>query len=126
VASVSIGGRSVRVVFSNEFGPWPLKIGAAQIALSHDGTAIVAGSGKPLTFGGRTSIVIPSGAPAISDPVDLSVTPLGSVVVSFFLPEVTPVTTFHGDAGQTTHVVAATRPARPNSRPTPPSRPASC
>ncbi len=109
VASVSIGGERVRVVLSNEYGLWPLKIGAAHIALSDKGSAIVAGSGKPLTFGGRTSIVIPPGAPAISDPVDLSVAPLSSVVVSFFLPDVTPVTTFHWDACQTTYVVAGNK-----------------
>jgi lysophospholipase L1-like esterase len=109
VAQVSIGGRHVRVVFSNEYGPWPLKIGAAQIALSDKASAIVAGSGKPLTFGGQTSIVIPPGAPAISDPVDLSVAPLSSVVVSLFLPDVTPVNTFHWDACQTTYVVVGNK-----------------
>jgi lysophospholipase L1-like esterase len=109
VASVSIGGRRVRIVLSNEYGPWPLKIGAAHIGLSDKGSAIVAGSGKPLTFGGRTSIVIPPGAPVISDPVDLSVAPLSSVVVSFFLPDVTPVTTFYWDAVQTTYVVAGNK-----------------
>ena len=96
------------------------------IALSDKGSAIVAGSGKPLTFGGQTSIVIPPGAPAISDPVDLSVAPLSSVVVSFFLPDVTPVTTFHWDAVQTTYVVAGNKIARPTSRPTPRSRPGFC
>jgi hypothetical protein len=111
VAQVSIGGRHVRVVFSNEYGPWPLKIGAAQIALSDKASAIVAGSGKPLTFGGQTSIVIPPGAPAISDPVDLSVAPLSSVVVSLFLPDVTPVNTFHWDAVQTTYVIAGEKVA---------------
>jgi len=95
IASVSIGGHRVRVVLSNEYGKRPLKIAAAQVALREKGSAIVAGSGKTLTFGGRTSVVIPPGAPAISDPVDLSVAPLGNVVVSFFLPDVTPVTTFH-------------------------------
>ena len=53
--------------------------------------------------------MIPPGAPAISDPVELSVAPLGSVVVSFFLPDVTPMTTFHWDAGQTTYVVAGNK-----------------
>jgi lysophospholipase L1-like esterase len=110
-ASVSIGGERVRVVLSNEYGAWPLRIGAAHVALSDKGSAIVAGSGKPLTFGGRTSIVIPPGAAVISDPVDLSVAPLSSVVVSFFLPDVTPVTTFHWDAVQTTYVVAGNKVA---------------
>ncbi|MDQ3261253.1 MAG: SGNH/GDSL hydrolase family protein [Pseudomonadota bacterium] len=109
IASVSIGGKRVRVVLSNEFGPWPVKIDAAHVALSDKGSAIVAGSGKSLTFGGKSSIVIPPGAPVISDPIDLSVAPLSSVVVSFFLPDVTPVTTFHWDASQTTYVVAGNK-----------------
>ncbi|HTT38529.1 MAG TPA: SGNH/GDSL hydrolase family protein [Burkholderiales bacterium] len=109
VAQVSIGGRRVRVVLSNEFGPWPLKIGAAHIGLSAKGSAIVPGSDRMLTFGGRPSIVIPPGAPVLSDPVDLSVAPLASVVVSFFVPDVTPVSTFHWDACQTTYVVAGNK-----------------
>ena len=109
IASVSIGGKRVRVVLSNEYGPWPVKIDGAHVALSDKGSAIVAGSGKPLTFGGKSSIVIPPGAPVISDPVDLSVAALGSIVVSFFVPDVTPVTTFHWDASQTTYVVAANK-----------------
>ena len=109
VARISIGGKQVRVVLSNEFGPWPVKIGAAHIALSDKGSAIVAGSGRPLTFGGQTSIVIPPGAPVVSDPVDLAVAPLSSVVVSFFAPDVTPVNTFHWDAVQTTFVVAGNK-----------------
>jgi len=33
VARVSIGGRRVRVVLSNEFSEWPFEVGAAQVAL---------------------------------------------------------------------------------------------
>ncbi len=109
IASVSIGGQRVRVVISNEYGTMPLKIGAAQVALADKGSAIVEGSGKPLTFGGQTSVVIPPGAPVVSDPVNLSVAPLGSVAVSLFLPDVTPVATFHWDARQTTYIVAGNK-----------------
>jgi len=111
VARISIGGKSVRVVLSNEFGPWPIRIGAAEIALSDKGAGIVEGSSRPLTFGGQGSLVIPPGAPAVSDPVDLALSPLSSVVVSFFLPDVTPVSTFHWDAVQTTYVVAGNKVA---------------
>lgn len=109
IVAVSIGGKRVRVVLSNEYGTIPLRIGAAQVALADKGSAIVEGSGKPLTFGGRTSVVIPPGAPVVSDPVDLSIASLGSVAVSLFLPDVTPVTTFHWDARQTTYVVAGNK-----------------
>jgi len=111
MATVSIGGKRVRVVLSNEYGDRPLKIGATHVALADKGSAIAAGSGKPLTFGGRTSVVIPPGAPAISDPVDLPVPALGTLAVSFFVPDVTPVTTFHWDAVQTAYVIAGNKVA---------------
>ena len=47
MAAVSIGGKQVRVVLSNEYGDRPLKIGAAQVAMADKGSAIAAGSSKP-------------------------------------------------------------------------------
>src|SRR5262249_33010637 len=76
IANVRIGGGRVRVVLSNEYGTRPLTIGAAHIAAAGGGSSIAAGSDRPLTFGGRAAVTIPPGAPAVSDPVDLSVTPL--------------------------------------------------
>ena len=117
VAAVSIGGKQIRVVLSNEYGDRPLKIGAAQVALADKGSAIAAGTGKPLTFGGSPSIVIPPGAPVMSDPVDLAVPALGTVAVSFFVPDVTPVTTFHWDARQTMYIVAGNKVAETDFKP---------
>jgi lysophospholipase L1-like esterase len=117
MATVSIGGKQIRVVLSNEYGDRPLKIGAAQVALADKGSAIAAGTGKPLTFGGSPSIVIPPGAPAMSDPVDLAVPALGTVAVSFFVPDVTPVTTFHWDARQTMYIVAGNKVAETDFKP---------
>ena len=72
-ARLSIGGSRVRIVLSNQYGKTPLTIGAADIALAGEGGKIKEGSGHAVTFGGNPTIVIPPGAPAISDPVDLSV-----------------------------------------------------
>jgi hypothetical protein len=94
-ARLSIGGNRVRVVFSNEYGNAPLAIGAAGIALAADAGKIKDGSEHPITFGGSPSIVIPPGAPAISDPVDMSVDPLALVSVSIYLPQISPLTTVH-------------------------------
>ena len=109
IARTSIGGRKVRVVLSNEYGSQPLMIGAARVALSDSGSAIKAGSDRVLTFSGNESFTIPPGALIVSDPVELSVPPLGSVAVSLYLPEVTPTTTMHWDGRQTAYIVAGNK-----------------
>jgi len=104
IAAVSIGGNRVRVVLSNEYGSRPLVIGAAHVALAGSGVATVAGSDRALSFDGHPSVTIPPGAPVISDPADLTVAPLSKVAVSLFLPEQTPLTTFHWEGVQTAYI----------------------
>jgi len=106
MARLSLGGRQLRVVLSNAYGARPLVIGAAHLALAGQGSGIAAGSDRPLTFAGKSGVVIPPGAPALSDPVDLAVPALGKVAVSLFLPEPTPVSTFHWDGEQTAYLGA--------------------
>ncbi|MCF7221804.1 SGNH/GDSL hydrolase family protein [Marilutibacter chinensis] len=106
VARVSIGGERVRVLLSNRYGDRPLRIGAAHVALAGTGGTVVAGSDRTLTFGGAEEVVIPPGAPMLSDPVELDVAALSRVSVSLYLPEPTPPSTFHWDARQTAHVGA--------------------
>jgi lysophospholipase L1-like esterase len=101
----SIGGKRVRIVLTNEYGSRPLAIGAAHVALADKGAAILAGSDRPLTFGGKASFELPPGAPAISDPVDLDVPALANVSISLFLPEVSPATSMHWDGHQTAFIV---------------------
>ena len=100
-ARVSVGGNQVRVMLSNEFGTRPMTVGAATVAVVGEGGAIDASGIKPLTFGGRAQVLIPPGAPMLSDPVDLPVKALGSVSVSIFLPKKTALTSVHWDGVQT-------------------------
>lgn len=104
VARVSVGGDQVRIEISNEYGEFPILLGGAHIALTTDGAGIVEGSDRVLTFGGSSSIMIPAGAPAISDPVDLDVAALAEVSVSLFFPEVAPTSTLHWDGHQTAYL----------------------
>lgn len=110
-ARVSLGGRRVRVLLSNEYGTQPLVIGAAHVALAGAKGGIVAGSDRALTFGGRTSVTIPPGAPMLSDPVELQVAPLAELAVSLYLPQPTAPATFHWDARQTTYIGAGDQTA---------------
>jgi lysophospholipase L1-like esterase len=104
----SIGGNRVRIRVSNEMGSTPLRIGAAHIALRAGGAAggadIRADTDRLLTFSGNTSITIPPGAPALSDPVDLNVPPLSDLAISLYLPGMVGATTIHGTASQTNYV----------------------
>jgi lysophospholipase L1-like esterase len=113
VARLSLGGKRARVVLSNEYGTTPLIVGAAHIALAGDGSATVAGSDRALTFGGRETVAIAPGAPAVSDPVDLQLAPLAQVAVSIFLPHTTPLATFHWDGKQTAYIAPDNLAAAP-------------
>ena len=104
IARVSLGGNQVRVELSNEFGTHPLAIGAAHVALAGKGSAIAPGSDRALTFGGSPSLTVPPGAPVLSDPVELAVPPLGSLAVSLYLPEITPIATWHNEGVQTAYI----------------------
>lgn len=105
VARISLGGKRIRIVLSNEYGSQPLLIGAAHVALADAGSAIVTGTDRPITFDGKASAIVLPGASLVSDPVDLAVAPLASVAVSVFLPSETQATTFHWDGRQTAYLV---------------------
>src|SRR4029450_13413825 len=107
IVRTSIGGRRARVVLSNAFGTVPLTVGAAHIAVRDKETTIVASSDLALTFSGKPTMSIPSGAVLVSDPVDMAVPAMGDLAIDLYLPGNTdspsPVTTFT-NALQTNYV----------------------
>ncbi|HLG96149.1 MAG TPA: SGNH/GDSL hydrolase family protein [Bryobacteraceae bacterium] len=87
IVHVSLGGTRARVVLSNVFGTAPLSVGAAEVAIRQKESNLVAGSSRPLTFGGRASVTIPVGAEMFSDPVNLTIAPMSDFVIDLFLPD---------------------------------------
>lgn len=100
----TIGGRRVRVQFSNAYGSAPLRIGAAHIALHEKNSANVAGSDRVLSFSGGAAITVPAGATAISDPVDLDVPALAELAVSVYIPGGSGAPSMHALGLHTTYV----------------------
>jgi lysophospholipase L1-like esterase len=95
----SLAGKGLRLVISNEMGESPLSLGP--VLLSIDGTARVGTSQHQITFGGKTSILIPSGAKAFSDTLPLNLPAESNLTVSLFLPRQSlPALTTHGFADQ--------------------------
>ncbi|TIQ92531.1 MAG: SGNH/GDSL hydrolase family protein [Mesorhizobium sp.] len=104
VARISVGGNSVRVVLSNAFGEKPLTIGAGSVAIAGKGGEIDQATLKPLTWGGKSSVVVPPGVPILSDPVALSAEALSEISVSIFLPKKTALSSVHWDGVQTAYI----------------------
>jgi lysophospholipase L1-like esterase len=111
VVRPTIGGRVVRVQFSNAAGGGPVTFGAAHVAKSAAGGAVRAGTDRVLTFGGEPAVTIQPGAVAISDPVSLDVAPFELLSVSVHVPGVTPVNTVHPLGLRTTYIAAGNRVA---------------
>jgi lysophospholipase L1-like esterase len=109
VLLTSVGGTGVRVGFTNVFGAESLYIGRAAIALAGAKGRVAPGSDVPLSFSGRTSVVIPPGGEVMSDPAPLTVPALKGLAVSVFLPRPTGPATEHAQAQQVTYVAMGDR-----------------
>ena len=84
---VSVGGRQLRLRFSNEYGEREVGLGAVTVGLAGERLDAEAGSLRRATFGGKEAITIPAGSIAVTDPIDLTVEALGDLVVSVYLPD---------------------------------------
>jgi len=107
IVHTSLGGNRARVVLSNTFGTAPLTIGAAHLARRDRESSIVPTSDRVLTFSGRPTMTIPSGAMVFSDPVALDVPALSDVAIDLYLPGDTNTPsplTMHNGALQTNYV----------------------
>jgi lysophospholipase L1-like esterase len=95
---VSIGGSRIQVRLSNELSDKPLKIDGASIALAADEMDAVPGSVRRLTFGGKDSITLAPGAPALSDPVDLRISSLSELITSVYVANEIALSPYGGAA----------------------------
>jgi lysophospholipase L1-like esterase len=107
VVHISAGGTRVRVKLSNEYGVGSLIVGSANLALQSSGSSIVPATNRALTFRGLPSVVIPEGATALSDPVNMSVPSNANVTISIYVPQNTGLATYHENANQTAYISAA-------------------
>jgi len=91
----SVGGSQFRILLSNEYGSSPLLVGSLTVAVSNDPASVKSGSIHAVTFGGRNSITIPAGAPAISDPVAFTVPYGAEISISLYFPRRVTTPTRH-------------------------------
>ncbi|MBO1748476.1 SGNH/GDSL hydrolase family protein [Stenotrophomonas indicatrix] len=106
-ARISLGGSRLRVRLSNAYGTQPLRIGAASVAAHAGGTP------QPLRFDGQPGVVIAPGQDRLSDPLPLPTADRQAVQVSVYLPDRTPLQTFHWEGRQTSWIAPGDQHQRP-------------
>jgi lysophospholipase L1-like esterase len=113
---VSAAGKRIRLRFSNEGGSDALPLGAVHVGLAGPDGSVVAGSDRAVSFDRRNTIIIPAGAPLLTDSIDLPVKALDRLVISIHVPGAvsrTGHTLLHYIAGTPgDHTAAAQLPAQ--------------
>ncbi|WP_405662951.1 SGNH/GDSL hydrolase family protein [Streptomyces sp. NBC_01166] len=109
---VSTGGEHIRLRFSNAFGGTALPITKVSVALPLDGgagvSAVKAGTTRPVTFQGRSSVSVPVGAQAVSDPLDFALAPGSNLTATVYLAtgQASTSITSHPGSRTTSHLLA--------------------
>ena len=85
----SMAGATLRVQLSNAFGTKPLKFDSVHVAKAKSPTssAIDVSTDHAVTFNGESSVVIPTGAVYVSDPIEMKMDALSDLAISFHYAE---------------------------------------
>jgi lysophospholipase L1-like esterase len=105
VVHLSLGGRELRVRFSNVFGTGPLHIAAAHLARPAGAGGIDPASDTPLTFSGHPDVTIPAGADYLSDPARFDAPALSDLAITVYLDRPPRGETSHPGSRSTTYLV---------------------
>ena len=114
VVHVSLGGRRVRVRFSNVFGDAPLTLVAATIAPSLGESRIDTAAQHALAFGGYGSVVIDAGRDTASDALSFDLAPLSNVAITARFGRVPVVLTGHPGSRTTSYIQSGDAVAEPS------------
>ncbi|MFI1437687.1 SGNH/GDSL hydrolase family protein [Streptomyces fructofermentans] len=111
VVHAGVGGTAARVTLSNLYGQQPLSVTHASIAVAATANSAAAAGGtmRRLTFGGRTSVVVPAGRQVTSDAVRLAIPHDTDVLVTTYSPIPSGPVTFHPQARQISYTAEGDR-----------------
>ncbi|QUQ63958.1 SGNH/GDSL hydrolase family protein [Kutzneria sp. CA-103260] len=99
VEHTSTGGSAVRIHLDNSFGPAPITVGHATIAVQKSG-AQPTNAPVTLTFGGAQSVTMPSGGQAVSDGLRFAVPADTNLLVTLYLKGAVTYASMHSGASQ--------------------------
>jgi len=92
---VTVGGERIRIRLSNECSSVPVLVGRVRVGVAQSAASVVPGLLRRVTFGGDDAILIPPGAPALSDPVDFPISSGSEISISIYFPKRPTSITWH-------------------------------
>jgi lysophospholipase L1-like esterase len=113
-----IWGKQTRLRFSNAFGTGPVTFDGVHVGLQLGSATLVAGTNRPVTFGGKPSVTVEPGKDVWSDAValpfvkDAKALAGRKLAVSFHVAGETGPMTWHAKALQTSYVTAPSAGAK--------------
>jgi lysophospholipase L1-like esterase len=112
VICVSIGGKELRVRFTNEFSKSPVTMKAVEIAASKGGYEIDKSTIKELKFNGKSEVTMEPGGVVSSDPVSFKLKPRMLVAITISFGETSPDITGHPGSRTTSYILAGSHSAK--------------
>jgi len=106
IVCVSLGGDSLRVRFSNEFGTSSVTMNEVHIAISAGGSVIYPETDQTLTFTGEPDVTIEPENTVTSDPFHFEMEPRTNVAITIFFGETSADVTGHPGSRTTSYLLS--------------------
>jgi lysophospholipase L1-like esterase len=106
IVRVSIGGKTLRVRFSNEFSPSAVTMKSVQIAVSNGGSAINVTTNKELKFKGNPEVTMDAGTTVTSDPIKFKLAPGTNLAITINFGQAPVTLTGHPGSRTTSYILA--------------------
>ena len=95
IVRVSVGGKKIRLRFTNAFSQGSVNMKSVQIAVSTGGNSIDVKSNKVLKFSGKKEVTMLPGSTLTSDPIAFKLQPRMDVAITIYFGETSPTTSGH-------------------------------
>ncbi|MGQ9620760.1 MAG: SGNH/GDSL hydrolase family protein [Bacteroidales bacterium] len=105
IVRVSIGGKTIRARFSNEYGSSGVEIKGVNIAVARADGIIDTSTIKELTFSNNQHIIIEPETTVTSDPLKFNLKPRYDVAITIFFGETSPEVTGHPGSRTTSFLI---------------------
>lgn len=106
IVRVSVGGKKIRLRFTNEFSKESVTMKSVQVAVSTGGNTIDVATNKELRFNGKSEVTMDPGSALISDPISFKLKPRMDVAITIYFDQTSPTASGHPGSRTSSYLLA--------------------